>query len=576
MSYPEYDIRHFPFSRYGAMVAVSRDLVKDELMIHDVRAHDGGDRALRVLFVPQSYDPASFGAPEAEYPGLPFESTGTPTALTITAAGGRAEFVVAGDRRLHLRAEGLSVLIASYNPSWGVGVQPDEKRYRWVEPRNSRYIGIGCVSGTLTAAGPVAMEFEPIDRKGYVKIVPEDGVIEADIDISQSAVFAPPAIPPRSVTEQTEKEWLSFLAMMPATPEPYKDYAQKAWFNLWSSYVRAQPPYHDDSILMSKKFMSAVWSWDHCFNALALSKAEARLALNQFLCPFYLQQEDGSLPDRFGPDSVLWACSKPPVHGWCMTRLMEEHDYSRAELEQVYGALRKWTGWWFTCRDYSGRGVPAYPRGCDSGLDNSTCFDKGPFVESADLCAYLALQMNCLGDIAAKLGRADEADRWRGESQRLIERMIGAFWDGTRFVPRRAVTGETIGDTDSILLYLPLVLGNLLPPDIARTVVEELVARNLTENGLASESPRSPKYNPDGYWRGPIWAPTTYLIVDGLRRMGETDRAREIARRFCDMCVNKAHGFYENFDALTGKGLRTPGYTWTSSVFLCMVWEYLA
>ena len=41
MSALEYDISHFPFSRCGAMVAISRDPVKDELVLHDARAHDG-------------------------------------------------------------------------------------------------------------------------------------------------------------------------------------------------------------------------------------------------------------------------------------------------------------------------------------------------------------------------------------------------------------------------------------------------------------------------------------------------------------------------------------------------------
>ena len=47
-----------------------------------------------------------------------------------------------------------------------------------------------------------------------------------------------------------------------------------------------------------------------------------------------------------------------------------------------------------------------------------------------------------------------------------------------------------------------------------------------------------------------------------------------MAERFCDLCV-KEPGFWENYDALTGKGLRCPGYTWTASVFLLMA-EWLA
>ena len=65
----------------------------------------------------------------------------------------------------------------------------------------------------------------------------------------------------------------------------------------------------------------------------------------------------------------------------------------------------------------------------------------------------------------------------------------------------------------------------------------------------------------------------TLLIVEGLAAAGEMELAREIARRFCDMCAK--HGFAENFNALTGQPLRDPAYTWTSSVFLILAHEYL-
>ena len=42
------------------------------------------------------------------------------------------------------------------------------------------------------------------------------------------------------------------------------------------------------------------------------------------------------------------------------------------------------------------------------------------------------------------------------------------------------------------------------------------------------------------------------------------------------MLAFTAGGAYENFDALTGKGWRAPGYTWTASVFLLLMWEYLS
>ena len=575
MSKIEYDIRHFPFSRYGAMVAVSRDLVKDELMIHDVRAHDGQDRALRVIFSDKPFEYKD-AAELKEYTGIPFESVGTPSRLFITAGNGKAEFIVSGDHRLHVHLENLYLLLIPYYADETTGCMRTAKHFEYVCPGAQRYNRIDVEKGTMSATGPKIMQFglHPVERMNAVLIRPEDGTAHIEVQIAQSPALIDPIVPLEECCRKAEEEWAAFFEKMPPVPEKYREYSEKAWFALWAAYVRAQDPYHDDTILMSKKFMSAVWSWDHCFNALAVGKADAALGMNQLLCPFYLQREDGSIPDRFGPDSVLWGCSKPPVHGWCMTQLMEWHEYDEATLRKVYAHLAKWTDWWLTCRVYHPDSLPGYPRGCDSGLDNSTCFDKGDFIESADLSAYLALQMNCLSDIALKLNDEAAAAEWKQKSAALIERMINRLWNGTRFVPRLCRTQEEITDTQSILLYLPLVLGNLLPEDIAEKMIEELKANNLTEHGLASEGPKSPKYDPDGYWRGPIWAPTTYLIVDGLRRMGRMDDAKEIALRFCNACVDKAHGFYENFDALTGKGLRTPGYTWTASAFLCMVWDF--
>jgi glycogen debranching enzyme len=77
----------------------------------------------------------------------------------------------------------------------------------------------------------------------------------------------------------------------------------------------------------------------------------------------------------------------------------------------------------------------------------------------------------------------------------------------------------------------------------------------------------------DGYWRGPIWAPSTLLLVEGLASCGEHDLARDLAQRFCELAPRS--GFAENYDALTGDGLRDRAYTWTASVFLILGHEFL-
>ena len=59
------------------------------------------------------------------------------------------------------------------------------------------------------------------------------------------------------------------------------------------------------------------------------------------------------------------------------------------------------------------------------------------------------------------------------------------------------------------------------------------------------------------------------MIFDGLVDCGETALATMIAERYCRMCV-EFPGFWENYDARTGKGLRCPSYSWTAAVFILL------
>jgi glycogen debranching enzyme len=148
--------------------------------------------------------------------------------------------------------------------------------------------------------------------------------------------------------------------------------------------------------------------------------------------------------------------------------------------------------------------------------------------------------------------------------------MIAVFWDGEKFISKNAITGKNNAQSQSLMSYLPIILGERLPAKISNKMIADLKKPGylVTPYGIASESPQSKLYNPDGYWRGPIWAPATLLIIDGLKSLKENNLAEELAKRFCNTC-NK-NGFAENFNALSGEALRDPAYTWTSSIFLIL------
>ena len=362
----------------------------------------------------------------------------------------------------------------------------------------------------------------------------------------------------------------AFLARLPGAPAEFAETRAAAAHVLWSFSVAKAGFLKRDALLMSKNWMDRVWSWDHCFNAIALASGHPDLAWDAFLSVFDLQAEDGSLPDFVSEGAVLRGFVKPPIHGWALRRMAAAHDFGDARLAEAYGPLARWTRWWLTRRDRDGDGLCEYDHGNDSGWDNGTAFLREPPVETPDLAAFLAIQCDVLADLARRLGRpAAEAAEWTRIADAQIAAMDRELFDAAgRPLARAAYTHETFSP-DTLMLRLPVLLGDRLPARLRAPLLADLESdKFMTEWGWATESPASPLYKSDGYWRGPIWAPSTLLLCDGLRACGRPDLARRAAERFCRMCAKS--GFAENFDALSGEGLRDRAYTWTASAFLAL------
>jgi glycogen debranching enzyme len=340
---------------------------------------------------------------------------------------------------------------------------------------------------------------------------------------------------------------------------------------LWSATVDPAGFLHRPAVLMSKHWMDKVWSWDHCFTAIALATGDPDLAWDQFHLPFDHQDPTGALPDSVTHSEVLHNFVKPPVHGWALRHLRRRLPAppDRTRLTETYRRLAAWTGFWLTHRRAPGRRLAHYQHGNDSGWDNATTFDGDRVIETADLNAFLVLQSRELASLAGELGHPDDARRWRAAADTLRSALLDELWQGTRFAARATHTGR-LRPSSSLLDLMPIVLGGDLPPRVTGRLAAG-IAGHLTEHGPATEPAGTPHYAADGYWRGPIWAPATVLIEDGLRRAGHADLADTVSRRFRALCERS--GLADNFDAVTGAGLRDRAYTWTAAGYLILAAE---
>jgi len=184
------------------------------------------------------------------------------------------------------------------------------------------------------------------------------------------------------------------------------------------------------------------------------------------------------------------------------------------------------------------------------------------------------LQMRTLARIADELAKPDAATAWRKRAEAHLALFHEKFWkDGKLALPRKDGT-ELATNFTGLEPLMCWVLGDLLTKDEQQDLLRRLSGYE-TDWGLATEMPGSRNYSADGYWRGPIWAPSTYLVVDGLARAGRRDEARRLAVKF-DRLIAKAGGYYENYEARSGQGLRCKAYTWTPAVHMLMLHEFAA
>jgi hypothetical protein len=496
----------------------------------------------------------------------------TPGLLSWIGATGRIDLAYESPDTVRLRGSGLGIGVGAaaqtLTPFSGTYFfrDPAADAHVFTSYETGRRYRVTVLSGTVTDAGTQTLGG---GHRGLTVTAEANGPWEIAIEELDTA--RPPYASPATfdaITESARSSFAEFVDQVAPWRSSATPAAELAAYVVWSATVRPTGLVTRPAVLMSKHWMDKVWSWDHCFNALALAPGCPDLALDQFALPFDHQDDSGALPDSVTHSEVLYNFVKPPIHGWTFGHLRRRLPTppGPAELAEAYGRLERWTGFWLTARRAPGADLPHYQHGNDSGWDNATTFDPARVIESADLAAFLVLQLRELATLATALDKTDEAIRWTQAAEETQAALLDQLWATDRFVARAVDTGET-WSSSSLLDLMPVVLGEHLPGDVSSTLADHIKA-HLTPYGLATELPTSPHYLADGYWRGPIWAPATVLIEDGLRRAGHERLADDISARFRALC--ETHGFAENFDALTGTGLRDRAYTWTASSYLLL------
>jgi putative isomerase len=249
------DISKTPFSRSGCWLSLTHHPEDHAIDLRNCRRRFDDD-AYRLTFWRD-------GAAQ------PVTVVATPGQVLVTVVGGgTARLAFAGSTRLWVEAEGVELRFA-LRAKFAYGTPEGPGRFKVISNSQHFCAAFDVVAGTATAGGPrdipgFAVGPRP-DRSQRCDITVTGQRLALEVDLGQNEV--PPQRPAAAVSVATAAadtlaEWRRFLAGLPAVPTARRAAAELAWYNLWSATVPAEGHYRCPSILMSKKFMCSVWSWD--------------------------------------------------------------------------------------------------------------------------------------------------------------------------------------------------------------------------------------------------------------------------------------------------------------------------
>lgn len=174
-----------------------------------------------------------------------------------------------------------------------------------------------------------------------------------------------------------------------------------------------------------------------------------------------------------------------------------------------------------------------------------------------------------LKEIAKTIGR--EIPESLATSMAKSEEALENLWDGfyKQYFSRTFITHKLVKEP-SIATLMPLYAGTV-SQERAEEIVKVLKSSKQfwTKYPVPSVPVSSSWYKELGYWQGPTWINTNWLIADGLRRYGFSEEADRIINSSISLVTE--HGPHEYFSALNGKPAGANNFSWSAALIIEML-----
>lgn len=402
---------------------------------------------------------------------------------------------------------------------------------------------------------------------------------------------------PEKALQANAERWEGYLAKILRTdmkPE-YDRIAVKAVTTLISNWRTHRGGLLHEGIVPSHAvgYFVGFWAWDTWRFSAGTAKFDPELAKNNIRAMFDYQQPDGMVIDCIytDPSENNARDSKPPLVCWAVDEIFT-HTGDTAFVSEMYPQLLSYYKWWYQKRDHNHNGMCEYgatdgtleAAAWESGMDNAIRFDDAMMLkndggedawsmdqESVDLNAYLALECKLLKKFSGLLNVSFDAPDYSNKvADYFFDPKLNFFFD-------RRLKDSSFIEEPGCEAYTPLWTQIATQEQVDKMLpMLQDTAKFSTYIPFPTIAADNPKYNPRGYWRGPIWLDQTYFAIRGLRNYGYHKLAEEYTLQVFDRLNGLKEGapIHENYGTHTGERLKAPHFSWSSSHLLMMYDDY--
>ena len=326
--------------------------------------------------------------------------------------------------------------------------------------------------------------------------------------------------------------------------------------------------FYDWDLYFENLYLSYYGVWQYCFTNLKefLNREQADGYVNRSL----IKQRDRQQFKPFLAQLTVLGCR-------------QNHDDFEWLRGNYYERLVKYIDKWFSY-DSDHNGLPVWNSADAAGTDNqwSRGGALGAFeIEGVDLASYLIRELRAMAVIAAHLNLSADSKTLTRHADHVVKLINSTFWDEQQgmYFDRNEKTGKRVY-VKSATNFMPLFAGAATHSRARRMIHEHLL--NPEEFWLTYPVASYAKTEPDYYqgshnkecnWRGPTWAPTNYMIFQGLQHYGYHAEARELATRLFNMALVKNPVLREYYNAETGEGLGQTRFWGFTALYYGMLLE---